>query len=81
MATLNISMADSLKKYAQDQPEHKTPSSYISSLIRADKEKAETQQRVETMLLEGLNSGDPIPMTPKYWADKKAQLKKELSSK
>ncbi len=81
MATLNISLPDSLKTFAQDQTktaDYSNPSDYVRSLIREDKEKKETQQRVESLLLEGLESGKPIPVTPEYWKEKKARLQKEL---
>lgn len=33
-----------------------------------------TGNRLESMLLEGLDSGKPIDVTPDYWAGKKARL-------
>ena len=32
------------------------------------------QQKLEALLLEGLNSGDPINITPEYWENKRRQL-------
>jgi len=83
MATLNISLPDSLKTFAQNQTEtsdYSNPSDYVRSLIREDKEKKEAQQRIEALLLEGLESGEPIPVTPKYWKTLKEELTKELNN-
>ncbi len=83
MATLNISLPDSLKTFAQNQTEtsdYSNPSDYVRSLIREDKEKKEAQQRVEALLLEGLESGEPLPVTPKYWKTLKEELTKELNN-
>ena len=83
MATLNISLPDSLKTFAQNQTEtsdYSNPSDYVRSLIREDKEKKEAQQRVEALLLDGLESGEPIPVTPEYWKKKRARLQKEFKN-
>jgi len=84
MATMNISLPDSLKAFAQDQTEtnnYSNPSDYVRSLIREDKEKKEAQLRIESLLLEGLNSGEAIPVSQEYWKDKKARLHQALKSK
>jgi len=84
MATLNISLPESLKGYAKDQAEtanYSNPSDYVRSLIREDKERNESRQRIEAMLLEGVHSGDAIPVTSEYWAKKKKRLARALLSK
>jgi antitoxin ParD1/3/4 len=81
MATMNISLPDSLKEFAKNQTEsesYSNPSDYVRSLIREDKEKKEAQQRVEALLLDGLNSGDAISATPSYWKNKKESLHAKL---
>jgi hypothetical protein len=42
-------------------------------LIRED-EKRMAEEKLEALLLEGLNSGDPIENTPEYWEEKRQQL-------
>ena len=42
-------------------------------LIRED-EKRTAEEKLEALLLEGLNSGDPIEITPEYWERKRQQL-------
>lgn len=81
---MNISLPDSLKDFAHSQTQtdnYSNPSDYVRSLIRKDKEKKEAQQHIESLLLEGLNSGKAIPVDQEYWKTKKAKLHKELKIK
>ncbi len=76
MASLNISLPQSLKEYVEDQVSsggYSTPSEYLRELLRQD-QKQRAEQKLEALLLEGLNSGDPIEITPEYWERKRAQL-------
>ncbi len=87
MATLNISLPDTLKNFAQSQvkiDEYSTPSDYVRSLIRADKKRKETQEKIERMLLESIASieaGDGITVNSKYWKDKKTRLHAQINKK
>ncbi|MEE9309595.1 MAG: type II toxin-antitoxin system ParD family antitoxin [Cocleimonas sp.] len=81
---MNISLPDSLKDFAQSQTKtdnYSNPSDYVRSLIREDKEKKEAQLHFESLLLEGLNSGEAMPVNREYWETKKAKLHKELTLK
>jgi len=76
MASLNISLPQSLKEYVEHQVSsggYSTPSEYLRELLRQD-QKQRAEQKLEALLLEGLNSGDPIEITPEYWERKRAQL-------
>jgi antitoxin ParD1/3/4 len=48
----------------------------VRELIREDQQR-KAKEKFATLLLEGLNSGDPIPVDDKFWAD----LKKEALAK
>jgi hypothetical protein len=39
-------------------------------------QKRKAQQKLKTMLLAGLNSGDPVPVTKHYWEAKHRRLAK-----
>lgn len=76
MASLNISLPQSLKDYVEGQVQaagYSTPSEYVRELLRQDQQRR-AEQRLEALLLEGLNSGDPIEITPEYWENKRRQL-------
>ena len=46
---------------------------YVRELLRED-QKRRIEERLESLLLKGLNSGKPIAVTPKYWEKKRQQL-------
>ncbi len=76
MASLNISLPQTLKDYVEDQVRdsgYSTPSEYVRELLRLD-QKRRSEQKLEALLLEGFNSGDPIEITPEYWEAKRRQL-------
>ena len=58
---------------------YSTPSEYVRELIRAD-QKHRAKERLDALLLEGLKSGDPIPVTPKFWADLKQEAMAKLGT-
>jgi len=62
MASLNISLPQSLKDYVEGQVSQggcSTPSECLRQLVRQD-QKRRAEERLESLLLEGLNSGTPI---------------------
>lgn len=82
MTSLNISLPQSLKDFVEDQVSShgfSTPSEYVRSLIR-DEQKRRAAQRLETLLLEGLESGEPIEITPEFWERKRVELEQRHNS-
>jgi antitoxin ParD1/3/4 len=83
MACLNISLPQSLKDYVEEQVKrsgYSTPSEYVRELLRED-QKRRAERKLEELLLEGLNSGKPIEITPDYWENKCRQLVERHSRK
>jgi antitoxin ParD1/3/4 len=81
METMNIALSESMKHFVQEQVNQRGYSSvseYMRELIRAD-QKRKADERIDTLLLEGLGSGKPIPVTPEYWEEKKRRLTERLS--
>lgn len=80
MTTLNISLPDSMRLFIDEQIKLKgysTASEYIRHLIRQEQEKEE-QNRLESLLLEGLESGEPIEINEQWWENKRMKLLKRL---
>ena len=62
MTIINISLPDSMQTFVDEQAKQKgysTAIEYIHHLIRQEQERAE-QKRLETMVLDSLDSGEPI---------------------
>lgn len=71
MQTMNISLPDQLKDFVDTQVgsgRYSSVSEYVRELIRDD-EKRKAQDRIEALLLEGLQSGEATEMTPQDWSD------------
>lgn len=71
MQTMNISLPDQLKEFVDDQVgsgRYSSASEYVRELIRGD-ERRKAQEKLETLLMEGLEGGAPTEMTQKDWAE------------
>ena len=80
MDTMNVALPESMKSFVQDRVTeggYSSVSEYIRELIRAD-QKRKAEERIDTLLLEGLDSGQPIPVTAEYWEAKKQKLTERL---
>ena len=76
MTTMNISLPDSMRAFIEQkvaQGGYSTASEYIRQLVRDDQKRA-AQERLEALLLEGIESGERIEGTAEYWAQKRAKL-------
>ncbi len=67
MPTINISLPDTLKIFVEEQIDaggYSTVSEYFRELIRED-QKRRSQEKLETLLMEGINSGKSALLTKK----------------
>ena len=81
METMNIALPESMKHFVQErvtQGGYSSVSEYVRELIRAD-QKRKVEERIDALLLEGLDSGEPIPVSPDFWEEKKRRLTERLS--
>ena len=81
MDTMNIALPELMKHFVQErviEGGYSNICEYIREMIRAD-QKRKVEERIDTLLLEGLDSGQPIPVTPEYWDEKKRRLTERLS--
>ena len=73
MATLNISVPASVETWINEQVRsghYPSASDYLCVLVRTDRE---SRQRLDDLLLEGINSGEAFTPDDGYWANKKRQ--------
>jgi antitoxin ParD1/3/4 len=83
MTTVNISVPDSMKTFIDEQVSkggYSTTSEYIRQLLRQEAERV-AQARLETLLLEGLDSGESIEINDDWWQQKRIQLLERLRKK
>jgi antitoxin ParD1/3/4 len=80
MDTMNIALPESMKHFVQEQVTeggYSSVSEYVRDLIR-NAQKRKVEERIDALLLEGLDSGDPIPVTTEYWEEKKRRLTQRM---
>jgi antitoxin ParD1/3/4 len=78
MTTLNISLPDSMRAFIDEQIAqggYSTASEYIRDLIRQAQKQA-AQEKLDSLLIEGLESGKPIEVTDEWWQEKQERLNK-----
>lgn len=76
MGTMNVSLPDALRDFVDDRVRrdgYSTSSEYVRDLIRADQAR-QAERQLLGLLREGLESGDPLPVTGAYWARKRKAL-------
>lgn len=79
---MNVSLPDELKEYVESQTKagYSTPSEYVRELIRND-QKRRAKEQLDAMLLEGLHSGDPIPVNAAFWRSLKQEALAKLEAR
>lgn len=74
--TMNVSLPRNLRAYVKKRVStdgYGNVSEYLRELIRND-QKRKAQEHLEALLLEGINSGPAIPVTPEYIEEKRKKL-------
>ena len=83
MQTMNISLPDQLKEFVDDQVgtgRYSSVSEYVRDLIRDD-EKRKAQEKLESLLLEGIQSSQPTEMTRQDWDDIRREALKQFEAR
>jgi len=78
MQTLEVSLPAPLREFVDAQVTagtYKTPSGYIAALVEQARKQA-AKAKLEALVLEGLESGVPIEVTPEYWERKRRSMEK-----
>lgn len=80
---MNISLPESMKTYLEEQVKsggYGTVSEYICELICQD-QKRKAQERLEALLMEGLDSGTATQMTKQDWANIRASVQQKVAKR
>ena len=76
METLHINLPQTVKVFIDAQVAAKgyaSASEYIAELVRAEQVRA-AREHLNGLLLDGLQSGDPSPMTPQDWEEIRREI-------
>jgi antitoxin ParD1/3/4 len=80
---MNVSLPETMKEFVDEQVQsggYGSASEYIRDLVRRD-QKERKEAHLETLLLDGLNSGEDIPITPEFWGKLRADLSARRAKK
>lgn len=80
MATMTISLPDQLREFVESEVSsgnYGSASELFREMVR-ERQKQKAQERLETLLLEGLESGRPIEVTEEYLKLRKQALREKL---
>lgn len=81
--SMNISLPETMKSFVDEQVQsggYGSVSEYIRELVRRD-QKERAHDRLEALLLEGLESGNAVPVTPEYWNKLRQDLQARRDAK
>jgi antitoxin ParD1/3/4 len=77
MQTTNISLPDPMKQYVEEQVSaggYSSASEYVRELVRTD-QKRKAKDQLENILLESLQSGDAVDITPRMWDELRQKIR------
>jgi antitoxin ParD1/3/4 len=83
MATMNVSLPDEMKAFVEDQATKNgfgTVSEYMRSIIR-ELQKQTARQRLDALIIEGLDSGPATPLTKKDWEHIRREGRKVIAER
>ncbi|MBD1213949.1 MAG: type II toxin-antitoxin system ParD family antitoxin [Dolichospermum sp.] len=83
MKSMNISLPDTMRAYVEQlvaQGGYSSVSEYFRELVRQD-QKQRAKEQLQTMLLEGLNSGEATEMTAQEWEDIRQAVRDKINKR
>ena len=83
MPSLNISLPAPLREWIEAQVKggrYGNASEYLRELIRRDQDR-QAQERLESLLLEGVKSGTASPLTQKDWSELRTEVAERLEKR
>ena len=75
MTSMNVSLPEQLREFVAERASGRygSASEYVRELIREDQRRA-AEEKLEALLIQGLESGEPVDVTPEFWERKRREL-------
>ena len=80
MATMTISLPEPMRDFIESEVStgnYGSASELFREMVR-ERQKAKTQERLEALLLESLESGEPVEVTKQYVEKRRKELRQKL---
>lgn len=77
---MTIEVSDTLKAWIDQQAEFRgyaTADAFVESVLLQTKTRI--QQEMDQALIESLESGDPVDVTPAWWEERRRELERRLN--
>ncbi len=78
---IQVPLTDRLKDFVEAEIAaggHASASAYVLSLLKAAR-KRRPWAKVEALVLEGLNSGEPVEVTPEFWKGLRREVRERAA--
>ncbi len=82
MDTVNVTLTEEMQEFLRDEVEagqYANVEEYIQKLIQ-DEQRKKAKERLEALLMEGINSGPAEEMTDEDWRDIRERLRRKWAS-
>lgn len=79
--TLNLPLPDAIEKFIDEQAASKGYSNSVEYILFLIHQEQARVNRIESLLLAGLDSGSSIEVTEDWWEQKRTQLVQNLDQK
>lgn len=82
MFQLTVNLNDDLREFIAERTKAhglESADDFIEFMLRMEILRLKRDE-VEKLIQEGLDSGDPIPVTPQFWAHLRAELEADLDT-
>jgi antitoxin ParD1/3/4 len=79
---ITLTLPEPLKVWVEAQAAQEgyaSPAEYVQQVLRKEQQKRKRREEIEHQLLEALDSGEPVEVTPDFWEDRRRELRKRLS--
>lgn len=83
MPSMNISLPEPMRAWVEEQVAtggYSTASEFFRQLVR-DAQKRQESERVDALLVEGLQSGNPVEVTDEFWARTRRRIEERLKGR
>ena len=80
---MNISLPEQLKEFIDEQVgsgRYSSVSEYVRELVRED-EKRKAQEKLEAILIEGIQGGEPTELTSQDWQEIRKEALKQFEAR
>jgi antitoxin ParD1/3/4 len=82
--SMNISLPMALRSFVEERVEalsYTSASEYVRELIRKDRERRASEEKLEGLLVEGLSSGPVAEWTEEDWASIRSRVAERLAKR